>query len=279
MANFFEIIRGVFDDLGELQHGTTTSAGSTTTIVDTGLKRFGVDDLKYGTILLPETEEAREIVSLAPATGTLTFQPAATAPDSGDGYEIAGPTYPLEDIKRIINARLSKVYVPKVDESLSLVAGTLEYALPAGIAIQDVRRIYVARSSTDGAQDFDEIHDWWPMPGSDKPLILRSSPLSGSLAILYMGSPDALTDDDDELDAEVPFRWLVAESVYRAFLWHRRHGGVQSKALVDDINHAREEAEALWKRAPIMDPGPSDKMIMPGGWDRSNRYGPWNPRA
>ena len=74
--NLYDILLGLFDELGELKYGVATG-GSSTTLVDSGIGGSD-DDWKGGTAFMtkagaavPEGEMA-EVTAYATSTGTLT---------------------------------------------------------------------------------------------------------------------------------------------------------------------------------------------------------------
>ena len=89
------LLTGLSTFIGDSFSSTTTGAGSTTTLVDTGLRKFGGDDVLRGWYLrITHTGhtaiwEVRRITAFSSATGTCTVAPAFSATTgSAKTYEL-----------------------------------------------------------------------------------------------------------------------------------------------------------------------------------------------
>ena len=257
---------GCFEELGQLVSGVATG-GSTTTLIDSGLKGRD-DDWLRGTAFLtydaggagaaPEGQFS-EVTSYARATGTLTTT-WTVAPASGDYYSIATKRWGTDDMRQIVNRALVRLGdIPKVDVSLTTAASQSEYTLPAGHKTR-VRRVYYQSSTaTDNERPF-EMTDWYV---ENDILIFRRQPISCKvLRIVSMGPHARLNVYGDALDPSVHINRIVAEAAYTALRWEMRSTEGEDRSQIQALNDAAEYRDAMRKAYPLGDPGTPFKPLL-----------------
>ena len=290
-SNLRDIIRDSLLDMGELYSGVATG-GSTTTLVDSGLKGRQ-DDWKFGTAFIdydaagagadPEGKML-EISAYARATGTITTATWTTAPVAGDRYSVADKHYPLDVMITNVNRALKMIgEIPKVDTSLTTAANQLEYTIPAAARGQDkIHDIYIGATTTTADRELSRRLDWGTTP--DHKLIFTSAKLTGiPIEIWYTGRHDDLWVYTGALSPFVNHELAVAATVYQSYRNGRRRlkgATVDWKEIIRDAKEEYDEAKDAWKKDMIL-PGPPFRSILTrdssefGG--RGNKYGPFSP--
>ena len=277
----YDIMLGAFDELCQLVSGVATG-GSTTTLVDSGLKGRD-DDWVRGTAFLtydaagagaaPEGQFS-EVTSYARATGTLTTVWTA-APASGDYYSIATKRWGTDDMRQIVNRALVRMGdIAKVDVSLTTASATSEYSLPAA-AKGKLRRVYLQRNTTADNEEPEEMTDWYV---ENDILIFRRRPESGKvLRLVSMGPHARLNAYGDALDPSVHINRIVAEAAYVALRLEKRQTQGEDRSQIQDLNDAAEHRDAMRKAHPLLDPGtPFKPLLHPDNTRRKNRR--WSRR-
>lgn len=136
-----QLLDGFSRFLGDQFESTTTSAGSTTTLVDTALTKFGDRRLEGWYIRITENVNGnqylvRRITAFAAATGTVTVSPAFPgATGSGTDYELHRYE-PAEKFKALDDARadvFNDVFQIVRDETITCDGRTTEFAVPTSL--------------------------------------------------------------------------------------------------------------------------------------------------
>jgi len=262
--NLYDILLGLFDELGELKYGVATG-GSATTLVDSGIG--GADnDWNGGTAFMtkagsaaPEGEMA-EVTDYATATGTLTVT-FSSAPAAADEYALASSTYPLDKAKGLVSRGLARMGgIPKTDTSLTASSGTTKYTIPAA-ARAELRRVYINQSSTSNAERPVEMTSWRQESSA---LIFKRQPHAGTITLVYMGPHDRMTVYSDLLDANVPLNRAIAEVFYLATVDKLRGLDGPAAKIKRQMDDAKEELDTVRRKYPIWDPGKPFKPIVAG---------------
>ncbi len=274
-----DVMEGAFDELGQLVHGVTTGGGATT-LVDIALK--GKDDSwNKGTAFItydaagagaaPENEFTR-ITDYARATGTVTAA-FSSAVATGDHYALASRRWSANDMVGIVNRALQRLgYIPKVDVTLTAVAGTLEYTLPAGFK-RGPRRVYRHETTTTDAESPVRMTDWYHENGI---LIFRRQPPAGVLRLVGVGPADRLTIYSDALDESIALERAIAETAYQALRWLIRRTEGEDRSLMQDANDANAYRDEVRAAYPIRIPTPEFKPAMHLSTDKRRKtYGPF----
>lgn len=136
-----QLLDGFSRFLGDLHESTTTGAGTTTTLVDTGLTKFGDRRLEGWYIRITENINGnqyavRRISGFSAATGTVTVSPAfAGATGSGTDYELHRYD-PAEKFRSLDDARIgvfSDVFTVLRDDGITGDGKSTEFAIPTGM--------------------------------------------------------------------------------------------------------------------------------------------------
>ena len=281
--DLFDILLGLFDELGELKYGVATG-GTTTTLVDSGIGGSN-DDWNGGTVFVvaagaaaPEGEFA-EVTDYVAADGTLTVPSSginglSAAPAALDEYALASKKYPIDKARGLVNRALVRMgAIPATDETLTAATSTTEYTIPA-VARWGLRRVYIAQSSTSDNERWVEQTTWRPENGV---LIFRRQPIAGTIKLVYMKPHDRLEDHDDTLDANVALNRAIAEAFYIATTDPLRRIEGPGAAIQRQLDDAEKELRLARGRYPIWDPGTPFKPILSGRKGkrrrRRERYG------
>lgn len=164
---------------GDWLEGTTTASGTTATLIDTN--RYEADDyfnsLPYCELYLrggTYSGTSRYTISdWVNSTGTLTFSPVlAGAPGSGVSYSIHRE-WPRQQVVDMINLAIDMVAEEalvwhKDETSLTLSAGTYEYAVPSNFMV--IHRITMA-------DEDDNFDDQDPIPPDQYRIVHGNTPL------------------------------------------------------------------------------------------------------
>ena len=265
-----DILRQLYDDLGELRYGIATG-GSATTLVDSGLGGSD-DDWNQGTVFVVEADAAApegdyaEVTDYATSSGTLTFSSSginglASAPASGDEYALAGEDFPLDKMRGVVNRALSKLFTVTVDESLSTSANQKEYTFPA-VSVDTMRRVYLSQRATANNEGWVQMSNWYQ---EGNILIFRRQPPTGkTIKLIHLSAQTRLAAFGDTLSSRIPLNRAVAEAYYLAMvdrLRRRETRGGERRALMDELFVELRQARRMW---PIMDPGTPFKPILSG---------------
>lgn len=172
MATVAQILYKMASLLRAVYYGTTTGAGTTTTLVDSG-RTESVDYFNGGTLFfLTGALAGQTAVVTDYGAGTLTFPAKASAPGAGIDYAVIDRKYRRGALVAAINNALSELgpFV-QIDQSLVTVEDQESYSLPAGVG--DVLRVEIASDAAapygwedpyrywreqDGALHFDDNH-------------------------------------------------------------------------------------------------------------------------
>ena len=139
-----EVVKSVWVQLGDCFPGKTTGPGTAATLVCSRLKYGSTNEWAGAELVILEPGAATDatpntVTGSDPATGTLTFEPAVTATVAGQDFLLGnrqGAGWPYSVIVDAIRSHFDEL-MPTVGASdevgLATVAGTYEYALPAGI--------------------------------------------------------------------------------------------------------------------------------------------------
>jgi hypothetical protein len=128
-------------ELGPVHNGTTTGIGSTTTAVDTALKKAAGYYNNGPLWILSGTYDGETAdVSNQTAGGTITFAPAlAGAVASGVSYSVGSPRFTRSDLQDAINRAARKTKVLTRDAAHTISSGVI--TLSAGV--KDVMQVWV----------------------------------------------------------------------------------------------------------------------------------------
>ena len=241
MTTFYDLIKDLANHIADVRSSTAES-GTTATLVDSLLLEPN-DYYNNGTLLIDQaTPLAVRITDYASATGTFTFPTINTAIVAGVGYTAIHAKFPLDVLKRSINAALlESELIMAVDETLALVAGQERYALPTGVT-PDVRRVEI------GTEDEDnwEVHYAWKVEGGELRFIgWVPEDASKTCRIHYTKRHDELTNLTDTLDENVNRNRLIVTACKHTLIWRNYKVGKDEPNTTELLNFYMQQAERV----------------------------------
>lgn len=286
---FFDLLLGIYRDLGQLRDGIATG-GSATTLIDTGVTGQD-DDWNQGPLFIledaggagaaPEGQYA-EVTDWDKSTSTFTVATSAftVAPAANDVYAVASNKYPLDQMESVANRGLARLGdLPQIDTSLSS-SGSLErYTLPVA-TVRRLERVFYRLFSTTDDEEPQEVVGWRVAPNGE--LILREAmPGSKTIELHYMAPHARLNTYDDALNSWVPLERAIAEGVYLALRDRDRATDGTDRTVARQFTQATEELREARRRFPIPGIGHAIQPLMPN-WTtdkaqrrHKNKYGPY----
>jgi hypothetical protein len=260
----FDLVWKCLVELGTARSGTATG-GSTTTLIDTvNFKNIDEDYFNDGSVFVlkdsagasaaPEKEFSL-VTNFVNDTQTATFSPALTAAiAAGDTYGIAVRRYPLYLlIQKINNALYLEGHIPVEDESISTVSEQLEYDLPANIAAQDLRQVFVStNSATDAKEYYRPVVNWeiaYATSGASE-LRLQSPYATGEQFLLKYVTPHAeLRVASDALNPVIHPDRVVYQVCADSMRWYKDK--TRLRHLQDSIDVMELKAQRAKDRHPL----------------------------
>jgi len=269
----FNLLVDVYDELGKLNVSQATS-GSTTTIVDTFLDKNNTENnaWKGGTYFIIYADGASpeglmgRITSSSASSQSFTFDAIATAVEAGDTYGYASQEYPLYQVIQSCNRGLRALgSVPKVDESLTVVTGQTEYALPAALKRKPPLSVWVATDTDADDQQWKEVRGWRvepSAPGATALLIMPNDNYAGkTIKLIYNASHDDVklsTDVINEYIEPVLAKWTC---VHAALKWQNGRSNVTNAGVLQDLQDAKAELAAAQRLYKIWKPSRKARLM------------------
>lgn len=215
--NLFDVILAVGQLLGGMAFGTTTTGGSTTTLIDTS--RIENDDYwTRGTVLIVTSptgpaEEFALVTNWVNGTSTLTFGTLTGTVASGDTYAIIPPRWPLEMLKSKINLVLRRIMIPQIDTtSLDTADNQTEYTLPATIPASSLRRVWLQVNDDSNDNQWLEIRDWKLITnatGTADVLVLPQFASGWDIRLDYVAPHPTVVDCDDNISEAIHINRII----------------------------------------------------------------------
>ncbi len=234
--------------LTHVHTGSATSAGTTTTLVDTGLNEPD-DHFLNGLILFKSGTLAGKlfrVTDYVKSTGTITFTPAATAaPGTGAAYDVVGVEYPEAQLINAINQALAEFPVlPAENTTLVGVVDQLDYTLPAGVS--NVLQVEVAKNTV-APFGYAVNYHWDELatgvlrfgygfaPEADVPIrITYRAPY------VFLDTPET-----DTISFYINAIWLSWAAAVYALRDRMREEGRDNSMLIERLNEAKMEERRL----------------------------------
>ena len=254
----------VAECLKGLRYSRSTAAGTTTTLVDTGLDEpddffnkgtifFLSGTLAYGTAVITDYDNA---------TGTITFSAQTNAPGTGVYYAVFDANYPRELLVAAINGALSELGpYPEIYENASFitVANQESYTLPAGV--YNIKKVFIA-TSTVAPYGWTENNGWLEHDGAL--YFDMSTPTTSDYLIrLYYERPhDTVIDDNDVISHAINPDLLSWTAAYRAILTRMGIAENSEPFTKELLPYAQQKALQMQKN-PIEH---FRKASRPSGW-------------
>lgn len=216
--------------VGEIFAGSATG-GSTTSLVDTLLAVPNDDIFNGGTLFFLSGTNAGKTAVITDYTGaTRTFNFATTgAVAAGDRYEATTPRTPRALLVSALNMALEDMgALPTVNSTLTVLASTEEYTLPAGVS--NLRRVEVAGADAE-PYGWNTSHHWMERGG--KLVFLHGQqPMTAGKKIRawYQAAHVAVSADADTINDLIhPVRLRWAGAYYTALEQMRNERNDKSK--------------------------------------------------
>lgn len=242
--------------LAEVYESTCTSAGTTTTVVDSTLTSlFPTDWFNGGTLWMP----ARTVSGTAYAaeseiisdfgTATITCGTLAVASASGNSYMAAGPQFPKKRLVQAINKALLSLGKIAMSTTFTATADEQEYTTSDNAAVgYDIVKVEIANASAE-PYNWTLHQNWRQIPGSsataDLSLVFDEGyePSSAYLIrVTYLDYHAELTTDASVISQRIPrdwLRWAAAAEAWRSRMQTTRQDEPQSK---EQLEHALAQA-------------------------------------
>ncbi len=196
-----DIMLKLGQNLKGLRYSTTTSDGSSTTLIDLYMDEPD-DYFNGGTIFFLTGTLAGTTSTITDwdnSTHTFTFRDVSATTTEDTKYAVLDGRFRRDALVAAVNSALSELGpLPTIteDETFLTVADQEEYELPAGVT--DVRQVYIATSATE-PYNYVENYGWFVNEG-----VLHldmNTPSSDDYIIkLYHEEPhDYVSDDDDPI--------------------------------------------------------------------------------
>lgn len=156
-----EILLKVSNCLASVRSSQSTSAGTTSTLVDSNMIALD-DQFKNGIIFFLSGVLAGKTAVITGwnyATKTFTFAAQSAAPGSGIRYAVSDPRWPRETQVNAVNQALGSMgTLTTKNETLTTIADQVEYTLPIGVRM--IKRVQFANNLVE-PYDFGKPHRWW----------------------------------------------------------------------------------------------------------------------
>jgi hypothetical protein len=213
--------------------------------------------------------QSRYVTIWDPATGTFTVGTWTTSPVAGTYYEVYFKTFTFTDYERAINDAIRKgwpkLWVQKEDTSITTVANTYAYTLPASVNVP-LMKVEVQNDLNVATAPYTEMAFWsYLESGSTKQVQFRDALAAGyKVRLTYLSPLSTLETDYDVMD-ELYMPYVVTKakaSLYRIMLGKlSRADRVQAGENVGNF-----DAEAEYELGKLARQMPATRVRLTGGW-------------
>jgi len=272
MTTLFDVTLEVARALGELKTGTTDSAGTTTTAIDSNIGGDD-DDWNGGTFWHIDDSEFSEISDYASSTGTITILDALTAATAeGDRYAIADKEYPLDRITDAINQELTSIRYPKTDiTTITIADEQSEYDLPSDC--HDLRQVYYEVEEDSNEHLWTRFPNWEVQKtatGSADKLVINWHGIASDydLKLVYVTRHSAVYDDSDTIDESIRIERIVPSAVVNLMLYNLQDMNTANESYGKYLDMWMNRAEQAKLYYPIRLPPIDGKVMALGTSDR-----------
>ncbi|GEM_PF-3453571 len=249
MTRLLDLMLDIAREVGIVREGTTSSAGTTTSIVDSGL-RVPAETYQGGTlfILSGTYDGAVKVITQHGSGGKITFSGAlGGAVASGVSYAVALPKYPYDLLRQTAIRAIQKRRIAMHDDTLVTVANQEEYTLPAGVS--DVRQVCISSNNT-SPYEFLPSYFWNISEGK---LIFTAPPSTAGMVIrlIYAGKHASIADAGS-IDQAVDYECALWAGVVDIYRWMMNNTGKDNPEIVELLNEAKvNEDIAARHAAPV----------------------------
>lgn len=260
MATLFSATLDLAKILGNVVESTTSAAGTTATLIDTGFPRTAPPDDAYngGTLWFISGALAGKtavVTDWTQSSKTFTFATQTAAPGSGSRYAFLDKDYPRDVLRNAVNSAVQSIGGVVDTYTLATfvtVANQEAYALPAGV--YNVKRVEIA-TSTSSPYSYRKHHHWTEKDGY---IYLDRGFEEGSagygIRLTYIVQPSELTTDtgttgtiSDYIHPDL-LKWTAA--VY-AIQWRIYALGDTNPILERRLAYAIQMEELMRQRHPV----------------------------
>lgn len=236
MSTLAEFCLELARNLGDVVDGTAT-AGSANSVVDAVNLDQTAGYWDGGTVWILSGTYVGEVSVVRNYTGNkLTFDALAGSVGLAS-YAVARGLFPWRVMKNAVNTALASVRVQMVDESLTATTAKV-YSLPAG-----VRDVVNVETDEDGV--ISRNTHWQVVDGE----IMFDSAPNGTIRLLYMGMPDALSEATDVVPAEINPEWLKWSAMVNCLRWGMR--SLQKDPVYDTAEFLNEAYKRVAELKPF----------------------------
>lgn len=251
MTTLFDALLGTAELVGMTRSGKTTSAGSTSTLVDATLMDTD-DSYNGGTLFWTASSITRRVTDYVQSSGTITFATTSTAITpaqyAADVYYTITNTR-REDIVQAINQALRQIgAVTKIDDTLDVIEDTQEYTLPTGVS--NVTRISIANITTDPVE-YHRSYSWHEYDGKiyiHEPIL---QPAGNTIRLYYDSQPAQVNADADVISDLIDRNRLYWTATYHFFRNRMAIEGNQDQRVNMLLQEAQAKTEQLARSHPV----------------------------
>lgn len=249
MTTLFDLMISTLRLLGGLRSGLAT-AGNTTSLTDTALRKEAADYWNGGTVWLLDTTDGQapkgEFSLITDfASGVLTFNALAAAVGAGDRYAVSVAHWPQDILMDAVNLAIAQYRVPRMDTSLTVVADQTEYTLPAGVKHGRVKEVYVQGNVDADDNRWRKVGEWWTWDtGSGQKITIPPGLTAGrTLRIDHERVHEDFDDGDDELYEILEPKHIIFRAA-EFMLLQQMYDGDEWPYLAERMNYFVAKADA-----------------------------------
>lgn len=248
--------------VGDVYEGACTTAGSTTTIIDTHLTE--PDDFwNGGTVFLPSRNagavpaQARIVSDYNLASTVITTEAMSTASAASDVFSVADKKFPLHILRQAVNLALDELG-PFEFEATWTSDGSQVYDASDSAAIdQRIIGLWVARE-TSAPYNWQVCRTWRQLPsgstGRAQQLEFWEGTEPGTgyiIRVVYEGYMSRLDTDDDAIPNQVhkdTLRWAAAVHAWR---WRQMKSRTDEPEAKERLQEAMVQAATMLAKNPV----------------------------
>ncbi|RMD51417.1 hypothetical protein D6827_02285 [Candidatus Parcubacteria bacterium] len=248
-----EIVYRVATNVGCTREGTTTSNGSTTTLIDSALSQAN-NYWQGSAVIIIYTNDYkynfRKISSSVQATGTITFSPALSySVPANARYSLIKKRYPLDVIIQSINDALMDFAELIYTQDLTA-NETNEYSVGGDILANLCKVEYKI-----GESKWRTLYNWKiGVNAWGDQVLLASAPTNATVRLYYTDKHKPIFNDTDTLSPilnEKHIDAIVYRATANAFQWMKNKSNSVDAILLNNIqSYELKAAEELRKNPP-----------------------------
>jgi hypothetical protein len=252
VTTLFDATLALAKVLGFVRTGTTTSAGSTTTLKDTA-RAEPSDYWNDGTAWLSsgaDSGRSGQVLDFITASiATITFSPViSTAIASAVTYSLMTNDYPRDILIDSVNKALSGIPIPAENTALTTVADQGDYTLPAGV--YNIKRVFVA-DSLSAPLEYKEWFNFYEIPGGTLRFDDAPAPSGYTSRLMYVAAPTEITADTATVSSLIPVERLKWEAAVHATMWKYQNVKGDDPIIGAQLAYAQAMSAQMQRKYPI----------------------------